>query len=230
MIARDREQPVRERVQPRERHVRRADHQRDHVVADPGEGGDHEQEDHQRRMHREQAVEGLVVDELHPRLGELGAHEHGQQAGDDEEDDRRDQVLDPDHLVVGVDPEVVAPAVRAVTGVVLRHGRLAARVARPVVEAAEADEEADRHGRERHGREDRAVPDRVPAFGPADENDEAGADPEEQRDRPRHAEPPGGGQPMPAARGWSGSVMLGLRLVLVEADDGLAHCEPPARY
>ena len=54
------------------------------------------------------------VQELHARLGELGADQHRQQAADEEEEERGDRVLDPDHLVVGVDAEVVAPAVRAV--------------------------------------------------------------------------------------------------------------------
>ena len=45
-----------------------------------------------------------------PGSRQLGAHEHRHKAGGDEEEDRRDDVLDADHLVVGVDPEVVAPA------------------------------------------------------------------------------------------------------------------------
>ena len=73
----------------------------------------------------EEAVVRLRVDELHPGLRELGAHEHRQQAADEEEEDRRDDVLDADHLVVGVDAEVVAPAVRAVARVVLGRRRAA---------------------------------------------------------------------------------------------------------
>ncbi len=127
----DRQQPERQRVQARERHVRRADHQRDHVVAEAGERRDHEQEDHQRGVHRDEAVEGLVVDELHARPRELGAEEHRHHPAGDEEDDRRDEVLDPDHLVVGVRAEVVRPGLAAVARVVLGHGRRADRVPRP---------------------------------------------------------------------------------------------------
>ena len=50
----DRQQPERQRVQAREGHVGRADHQRDHEVPEPREDGDDEQEDQQRRVHREQ--------------------------------------------------------------------------------------------------------------------------------------------------------------------------------
>ena len=49
----DRQEPERERVQPRERHVRSPEHERHDEVRDPGEGRDDEQEDHQRRVHRE---------------------------------------------------------------------------------------------------------------------------------------------------------------------------------
>ena len=159
----DRQQPERERVQPRERHVGRAEHQRDDVVAEPGERRDHEQEDHQRRVVRDQDVERLRVEELVARLRELGAEEHREHAADAEEDDRRDDVLDADHLVVGVDAEVVAPRLRTVTRVILGPRRAAARVVEPVVEPAEADEEAERRGHELDRDDHRALPDRVPA-------------------------------------------------------------------
>ena len=107
----DRQQPVRQRVQARERHVGRAEHQRHREVRETGEGRDDEDEDHQRRVHGDEPVVGLRVHELHPRLGELGAEEHRHQAADDEEDERRHEVLDADHLVVGVDLEVVLPVV-----------------------------------------------------------------------------------------------------------------------
>ena len=63
----DRQQPERQRVQARERHVRRADHQRQDVVRQPGEDRDDEQEDQDRRVDAEQAVVGVRVDELAAR-------------------------------------------------------------------------------------------------------------------------------------------------------------------
>ena len=82
-----------------------------------------------------------------PGLRELGADEHREHAAGEEEEDRRDEVLDADHLVVGVDAEVVLPALRAVAGVVLGPRRLAERVVHPVVEGADAGEEAERRRR-----------------------------------------------------------------------------------
>src|SRR6185437_6770674 len=121
--------------------------------------------------------EGLRVEVLVARARELGAEEHRQEAADEEEDDGRDDVLDADHLVVGVDPEVVAPAAGAVTRVILGPARAAGGVVGPVVEAAEPDQEAERERDEADRGERPAFPDRVPVGGPADEAGEA--EPEE---------------------------------------------------
>ena len=56
------------------------------------------------------AVEDARIDDLGAGLGELGAHDHRQQAAEQEEEEGRDDVLDPDHLVIGVELEVVPPA------------------------------------------------------------------------------------------------------------------------
>src|ERR671939_580202 len=48
----------------------------------------------------------------------IGTHDHRQQAADEHEEERRHDVLDADHLVVGVDAAVVAPRVGAVPRVV----------------------------------------------------------------------------------------------------------------
>ena len=55
-----------------------------------------------------------------------------------------------DHLVIGVELEVVPPGLRAVLGVVVGDRRRAGGPAEPVVEAAEADQEADRGGDRGH--------------------------------------------------------------------------------
>ena len=141
--------PERQRVQAREGHVRRADHQRQDVVRQPGEDRDDEQEDHQRRVDAEQPVVGVGVHELLARRRQLGAHHHRQQAADEHEEERRDDVLDADHLVIGVDLEVVAPGVRAVPRVVLGARRAAGRPVEPVVERPEADKEEQRRGDQR---------------------------------------------------------------------------------
>ena len=54
-----------------------------------------------------------------PGGGQLGPDQHGQQAADEDEEERDADVLDADHLVVGVELEVVLPAGGAVVGVVI---------------------------------------------------------------------------------------------------------------
>ena len=77
---------------------------------------------------------------------ELGADQHRDQAAAEEEEEGGDDVLDPDHLVIGVEAEVVLPRGRPVLGVLLGNGRLARCPAEPVVEAAQSDQEAERSG------------------------------------------------------------------------------------
>ena len=116
-----------------------------HEVREPGEHGNHEEEDEDRRVDREQAVELLGRDEVHAGLGQLRADEHREHAADEEEEERGDHVLDADDLVVSVDLEVIAPRVRAVVGVLLRARRAARHPVEPVVAGADAEEEEDRH-------------------------------------------------------------------------------------
>ena len=97
----ERQHPERQRVDPREGHVRRADLERDDVVAEARQHRDHEQEDHERGVHREELVVGRVRQELESRRRELGPHTQGQQAADEEEHERVDDVHDPDLLVIG---------------------------------------------------------------------------------------------------------------------------------
>ena len=116
--------PVARQVQPRERHVRRADLQRHQVVAEAAHGERHHpQEDHDGAVHRAELVVELgqhdaarrarvaeqAADERDglARVGELPAHQHHQEEADQQEHHRRDGVLDADDLVVG--REEVAP-------------------------------------------------------------------------------------------------------------------------
>ncbi len=95
------EQPVGERVQAREGHVARADHQRHEVVGQAGHHRHDEQEDHRRPVHREQLVVGRRRDQRVVRRAELQAHHQRLDAAEAEEHERRDHVHDPDPLVVG---------------------------------------------------------------------------------------------------------------------------------
>ena len=102
-----------------------------------------------------------VRHELHPGLRQLGAHQHGQRAAHEQEEERGDRVLDADHLVVGVHAEVVLPRARAVARVVLGHRGSAGGPAEPVVEGPDADEEEQRRGEERDDGHGVAVEHRV---------------------------------------------------------------------
>ena len=75
-------EPVGERVEPRERDIRRADLQRQDQI---GEGEDEwrrEEQQHDRAVHREQLVVLLRRQELHARPGQLRAHEQGHEAAE----------------------------------------------------------------------------------------------------------------------------------------------------
>ena len=52
-------------------------------------------------MHREELVVRLVGHELEPGQGQLGADDQRQEAAEEEEDERVDEVQDPDLLVIG---------------------------------------------------------------------------------------------------------------------------------
>jgi hypothetical protein len=67
------EEPVGQRVEARERHVTRADLQRDDVVREPGPDRNDEQEDHRRPVHREGLVVLLRREERAIGRRELGA-------------------------------------------------------------------------------------------------------------------------------------------------------------
>ena len=96
----ERQEPEAERVDARERHVRRAELERHDVVREAGQDRHHEQEDHDRAVHREGLVVGPLVQELETRHGQLGTHHQRQDAGREEEEERVDDVQDPDLLVV----------------------------------------------------------------------------------------------------------------------------------
>ena len=95
------QQPEGERVQAREGHVARADHQRHEVVRQAGEHRHDEQEDHRRPVQREQLVVGLGGDQRVVRRAQLQAHHQRLDAAEAEEHERRDHVHDPDSLVIG---------------------------------------------------------------------------------------------------------------------------------
>src|SRR5256885_16978008 len=91
---------------------------------------------------------------------------------------------------------------------VLGPGRVAERVVHPVVEGADAGEEADRRGDKRRDEDERLrEEDRVPAGSPADEDDDPEADPAEEDEHPGPAQEPGTEEQPPPAPGRAGRVL-----------------------
>ncbi len=95
------EQPERQRVQPREGHVRGADLQRQHQVGEPEHDRRRIEQQHRRAVHREQLVVLLVGQELQTRQGQLSANEQRHEPRDREEDEAGNHVHDADQLVIG---------------------------------------------------------------------------------------------------------------------------------
>jgi hypothetical protein len=120
------EDPVAERVEPGERHVPGAQHERQQVVAEPGEHGRVEQEDHDRPVHREQLVVRLGADEVLVGPGQLRPHPERHQAGEGEQQERRDDVAHADALVVdgGEEPDQAGRVLPGLLQLVLDRGAL----------------------------------------------------------------------------------------------------------
>ncbi len=73
--AAERRHPEAERIQPRKRHVARADHQRHEVIRESEKDRHRHEENHRGAVHREHAVENLRRNECAVRLHQLNAHD-----------------------------------------------------------------------------------------------------------------------------------------------------------
>ena len=80
---RERQDPETPVVHARQGHVRRTDHHRNQPVRQAHKGRHHRTEDHHQRVHRGHGIEELRLDELQPRLEQLGADNHCHRAADD---------------------------------------------------------------------------------------------------------------------------------------------------
>ena len=96
-----RKEPEARHVQPRERDVARADHERHDDVAEPaGHQRNRHHPHHRRTVHRVHAVVRSGVRNFALLLKQLDANQFRERAGEDEEDQRGHHVLDPDDLVI----------------------------------------------------------------------------------------------------------------------------------
>ena len=92
--------PEAEGVQPRKRHVARAQHQRYQIIPEAEENRHADEENHGRAVHREQAIEDLRRDQAVLWNRELNAHHDGFQARDYKKDQCVPDVHQADLLVV----------------------------------------------------------------------------------------------------------------------------------
>jgi hypothetical protein len=115
---RGRQQPEAEVVHAGERHVRRADLQRDHPVREAHERRHDRAEHHDHAVRGHQLVVELGPEELQARLEQLQAQQQCQHAADQEHREAEPQVHRADVLVVGrVQP--APPPVRMIMRVVV---------------------------------------------------------------------------------------------------------------
>src|SRR5262245_51102415 len=70
----ERRQPEAERIEPRERHVPRADHQWHEIIRKAEHDRDHDEENHRRSVHGEHTVENLRGNEIVVRAYQLYAN------------------------------------------------------------------------------------------------------------------------------------------------------------
>ena len=83
----EREEPVAHGVETRERHVARADHQRNEVVGEADQRGHHDEEDHRRAVHGEDLVVRVGREDVPFGTRELEADEERLDAADGEEEE-----------------------------------------------------------------------------------------------------------------------------------------------
>ena len=134
-------EPVTQRVQAREGHVFRANEQGHGPVPQPADEHGHRHGDHDDAVHGHHRVVRLRPHDRPARVHQLDAHEHRQQAGDEKQSDKRDQILNSDHFVVGGKRKVAPEAVR-----LLRRSRFVLQTKpppRPVVPDSGAEQPAD---------------------------------------------------------------------------------------
>ena len=116
---RGRQQPERDIVHARERHVGRPDHQRHHPIAEaPDQGRHHHEKDHDEAVRRGEHIVGVRIGkDLQAGLLQLHPHADRQRAPDDPRQQGEDEVHRADVLVIG-GIEIAAPSDRMIAGVV----------------------------------------------------------------------------------------------------------------
>ena len=102
-------QPEGHRIETREGHVRGTDHRGDQQIIEPIQHWKDEQEQHDRSVHRIDAVVYSAIHQIGGRGDQLTADDHGQQPTDQEEEKGNNNVLDANHLGICIEAEITAP-------------------------------------------------------------------------------------------------------------------------
>ena len=145
------QQPEGERLDARERHSARADHQRHEVVGERAENPARHHSHHHRAVDADERQVVVAVPREMRRAQQLEADQHRVQAADEDEGADPDQVLDADDLVVGAEAEVAPDPFRLLLA---QRRRLAEEALDRIVREAEADEETDDAGEVRDEQRD----------------------------------------------------------------------------
>ncbi|MGY2937860.1 hypothetical protein ACVWZ6_007462 [Bradyrhizobium sp. GM6.1] len=98
--AAEQKHPIAEGVQSRKGDVPRADHQRHQINGERLHDRHGEQEHHRRAVHREDLIVLVGGEKRLLRPGQLNAHQDREEAAEEQEYERRDDVAAADHLVV----------------------------------------------------------------------------------------------------------------------------------
>ncbi len=122
------QQPEGERLDPREGHPPRADHQRARSSSRTARGSRSSSSPSSScRAARRGSGTGPAGKTCCVRAQQLDADQHRVQAADEEEEADADEVLDADDLVVGAEPEVAADSLRSPSRAATADSRAAAR-------------------------------------------------------------------------------------------------------
>src|SRR5262249_47639173 len=104
--------PITKSIQTRERHVTRADLQRQDVIYEPKQKRHGDEENHGCAVHREELIERVGPNEVIVRHGQLQSDDQGFDSTNDEKEEAGQHVKNTDALVVysGKPGELVLPA------------------------------------------------------------------------------------------------------------------------
>jgi hypothetical protein len=103
--ARQHEDPVRQRIQPGERHITGSQKQRPQVVAEARQDRAGIEEDHGEAVHGEQLIVGFGGQDLQIRMRQLHPHDQRLDSAGDQEHECRDDVADSDPFMIDTGEE-----------------------------------------------------------------------------------------------------------------------------